>query len=72
MARIYSNEEKRTHLDQYRVSGKCKTEYARENDIPEETFRAWIKEENYSNYGMLELDNVQNVEQINLKKKQIQ
>ena len=38
------------------MSGKCKTEYARENDIPEATFRAWIKEENYSNYGMLELD----------------
>lgn len=56
MARIYSDEEKRTHLDQYRVSGKCKTEYARENDIPEATFRAWTKEENYSNYGMLELD----------------
>lgn len=56
MARIYSDEKKRTHLDQYRVSRKCKTEYARENDIPEATFRAWIKEENYSNYGMLELD----------------
>ena len=38
------------------MSGKCKTEYARENDIPEATFRAWIKEENNSNYGMLELD----------------
>ena len=35
MSRIYSNEEKRLHLDQYKVSGKCKTEYARENAIPE-------------------------------------
>ena len=35
MARIYSDEEKRLHLDKYKVSGKCKTEYARENDIPE-------------------------------------
>ena len=54
MARIYSDEEKRLHLDKYKVSGKCKTEYARENDIPEATFRAWIKEENYSDFGILE------------------
>ena len=54
MSRIYSDEEKRLHLDQYKVSGKCKTEYARENDIPEATFRSWIKEENYSDFGILE------------------
>ena len=54
MSRIYSNEEKRLHLDQYKVSGKCKTEYARENAIPEATFRGWIKEENYSDFGILE------------------
>lgn len=57
MARIYSDEEKRSHLDQYKVSGKCKTEYARENDIPEATFRAWIKEENLLSYGMLDIGN---------------
>ena len=54
MARVYSEEEKQLHLDKYKVSGKCKTEYARENDIPEATFRAWIKEENYSDFGILE------------------
>ena len=54
MAKIYSEEEKRQHLDQYKVSGKSKTEYARLNDIPETTFRGWVKEENYSNYGILE------------------
>ena len=59
MARIYSDEEKRAYLDQYKVSGKCKTEYARENDIPEATFRAWIKEENYSDFGILEPNNVE-------------
>jgi len=41
-------------LYQYMISGKCKTEYARENDIPEATFRAWIKEDNYSDFGILE------------------
>lgn len=56
MARTYSEEEKRLHLDKYKVSGKCKTEYARENDIPEATFRAWIKEENYANFGILEMN----------------
>lgn len=57
MARIYSDEEKRLHLDQYKVSGKTKTEYARVNDIPEATFRAWIKEENLASYGMLDIGN---------------
>lgn len=56
MARTYSEEEKRLHLDKYKVSGKCKTEYARENDIPEATFRAWIKEENYADFGILEMN----------------
>lgn len=56
MARIYSDEEKRLHLDQYKVSGKSKTEYARDNDIPEATFRAWVKEENYSDFGIIETE----------------
>ena len=56
MARIYSEEEKRLHLDKYEVSGKSKTEYARENNIPEATFRAWIKEDAYANYGMIDVE----------------
>lgn len=56
MARTYSDEEKQLHLDQYKVSGKSKTEYARDNDIPEATFRAWVKEENYSDFGIIETD----------------
>lgn len=55
MAR-YSEEEKRLHLDRYEVSGKCKTEYARENNIPEATFRTWVKEATYANYGMVEVE----------------
>lgn len=57
MGRIYQEEEKRTYLDEYKVSGKTQTEYARENDIPESTFRAWLKEENYADFGALELNN---------------
>lgn len=56
MARTYGDEEKRLHLDQYKVSGKSKTEYARDNDIPEATFRAWVKEENYSDFGIIETE----------------
>ena len=36
--------------DRYEVSGKCKTEYARENNIPEATFRTWVKEATYANF----------------------
>ena len=35
MARNYSEEEKREYLDRFKVSGKSKTIYARENGIPE-------------------------------------
>ena len=56
MSRTYSEEEKRNYLDRYKVSGKCKTEYARENAIPEATFRAWIKEENYADFGIVEMN----------------
>lgn len=55
MARIYEVEEKKEHLDKFKVSGKSKTEYARENNIPEATFRAWIKEEQYELFGTVEM-----------------
>lgn len=55
MARNYSEEEKQKLLDKYKVSGKSKTTYARENGIPEGTFRAWIKEEQYGMFGTIEL-----------------
>lgn len=59
MARVYSDEEKRRHLDQYKVSGKSKTEYSRENDIPEATFRAWVREASLATYGMLDIGNAE-------------
>ena len=55
MSRNYSEEEKQELQDKFKVSGKSKTEYARENGIPEATFRAWVKEEIYSNYGVLDV-----------------
>ena len=57
MSQIYSEEEKKSHLDRFMVSGKTKTEYARENNIPEATFRAWVKQEQYSMFGEIEVEN---------------
>ena len=56
MANVYSEEEKQKHLDQYKASGKTRTEYARENSIPEATFRSWVKDERLATYGMLDFN----------------
>lgn len=61
MARNYSEEEKREYLDKYKVSGQSKTIYARENGIPEATFRAWVKEEQYKMFGALEINQQEQV-----------
>ena len=55
MSRIYSEEEKSEYLEAYHKSGKSKTEFSRENNIPEATFRAWINNENRSVYGMIDV-----------------
>lgn len=57
MAKNYSEEEKRKYLDAFRVSGKTKTAYARENNIPEATFRAWTKDEEYQTFGAIRINN---------------
>lgn len=56
MSRNYNEEEKRDYLDGFKVSGKSKTEYARENGIPEATFRAWVKEEQYGAFGSIDIN----------------
>ena len=57
MSKMYSEEEKRNYLDGFRVSGKSKTAYARENNIPEATFRAWVKEVEYQTFGAIRINN---------------
>lgn len=54
MARVYSDEEK--YLVEYHESGKSKSEFSREKDIPTTTFRRWIDNENRSTYGMIDLN----------------
>lgn len=68
MARNYSEEEKREYLDRFKVSGKSKTIYARENGIPEATFRAWVKEEQYGMFGALEINQQEQMTQKQLVK----
>ena len=55
MARVYSDEEKEEYLVEYHESGKSKSEFPREKDIPT-TFRRWIDNENRSTYGMIDLN----------------
>ncbi len=55
MSKVYSEDEKQEYLDKFKVSGKNKTLFARENNIPEATFRSWIKEEKYAMYGAIDL-----------------
>lgn len=55
MSKIYGEAEKQEYLDKYKVSGKSKTLFARENNIPEATFRAWLKDEQYAMYGAIDL-----------------
>ena len=57
MSKMYSEEEKRSYLDSFRVIGESKTAYARENNIPEATFRAWVKEEEYQTFGVIRINN---------------
>lgn len=52
----YSDFEKQSYLTAYKISGKSKTQYARENNIPEATFRAWVKEENSELFGAIDLN----------------
>lgn len=61
IVRKYSEEEKQTHLDSFKVSGKSKTLYARENNIPEATFRAWVRDEQYKMFGAVELGGAETV-----------
>ena len=68
MARNCIEKEKREYLDRFKVSGKSKTIYARENGIPEATFRAWIKEQQYGMFGAVEINQQEQASQKQLVK----
>ena len=56
MSRVYSDKEKEMYLAEYHESGKSKSEFSREKDIPTTTFRRWRDNENRSAYGMIDLN----------------
>lgn len=58
---LYNEEQKRSYIAEYHMSGKNKTLFARENGIPESTFRKWVKEENVDTFGMINLNTEENV-----------
>ena len=53
--RSYSEEEKMAYVEEYKKSDQLSTVYARENGIPESTFRAWLKEDRNLTFGAIEI-----------------
>lgn len=56
MANTYSEQEKQTYLSAFRLSGKTRTAFARENNIPEATFRAWFNAEQQIHFGTINIE----------------
>ena len=56
MSKVYEEEEKRMYIEAFKARGKNKTAFARENNIPEATFRSWIKDEEYQKFGAIVLN----------------
>ena len=50
---------------------KVKTTYARENGIPEATFMAWVKEEQYGMFGTIEINQQELISQKTIVKSTI-
>jgi transposase-like protein len=51
----FSNEEKKMWLDDWRLSGKKAWSYAKENGLIPQTFCSWVKREEKSQGGFVEL-----------------
>ena len=50
---------------------KVKTTYARENGIPEATFMAWVKEEQYGMFGTIQINQQELISQKTIVKSTI-
>ncbi len=55
MTRSYSEEEKVAYVEEFKNSELGATTFARQNGIPESTFRGWIKDVNDLSFGMINL-----------------
>ena len=56
MSKVYEEEEKRMYIEAFKARGKKRTAFARENNIPEATFRSWVKEEEHQKFGAIVLN----------------
>lgn len=55
MTRSYSEEEKMAYVEEFKNSELGATTFARQNGIPESTFRGWIKDTNDLSFGIINL-----------------
>lgn len=55
MIRSYSEEEKMAYIEEFKNSELGPTTFARQNGIPESTFRGWIKDTNDLSFGIINL-----------------
>lgn len=54
--RTYELEEKLELLAKYHASEQSPFSFSKENDIPESTFRGWLKEEQELSFGAIDLN----------------
>ncbi len=54
--RTYTEEEKMKYVAEFKASGMSMNEYAKEVDIPEATFRDWIKVDRELGFGRINVN----------------
>lgn len=54
--KYYSEEEKKKYLEEFKQGNLTFYEFIAETSIPEETFERWLREENETEFGAIELN----------------
>jgi hypothetical protein len=70
VAREYSQEEKIAYVEEFKSSGMTSTAFAREKNIPDTTFRGWLRLERAMAFGEIDLkpSNVSETSKVSIKK----
>ena len=53
--KVYSIEEKRSYVTDFKASGQTIAKFCRDRNIPETTLRDWIKLDKYETFGAISL-----------------
>ena len=56
MNRQYSEEDKILHVEEFKRAGQNIGEFTRANDIPESTFREWLKKDGDMEFGKIQIN----------------